>query len=222
MYNEVQSVKVIDLCSGLGGFSEAFIDRGHEVIRIDNDPKFKEVPNTIIMDIRETGGIVYICKNPDVILAGPNCRCFSMGSLHHHWEMINGYRLPRSQTAIDDLGTVYTILHIIQLLKPKFWIIENPKATLHKFIGEPQGSLTYCQYGERRRKETYFFGVIPESFEFKKCKKGSDCHVSGPRGSYTGTEGMSKSERKAQTPYELSKALCIAIEKQIGGVHTLP
>ena len=42
---------VIDLCSGLGGFSQAFLDGGHNVIRVDNNPKFQEVPNTILEDI---------------------------------------------------------------------------------------------------------------------------------------------------------------------------
>ena len=96
-------MKVVDLCSGLGGFSQAFIDRGHEVIRIDNDDKFKNVLNTMLIDVREVDGIIYLGMFADVILASPNCRCFSMGSFRYHWEKVGNYRLPRSRIAIEDL-----------------------------------------------------------------------------------------------------------------------
>jgi len=42
-------MEVVDLFSGLGGFSQAFLDRGHEVERYDNNPKFSQVPNTKII-----------------------------------------------------------------------------------------------------------------------------------------------------------------------------
>lgn len=34
-------MRVLDLFSGLGGWSAAFRDRGHEVITLDIEPKFK-------------------------------------------------------------------------------------------------------------------------------------------------------------------------------------
>ena len=44
--------RVLDLYSGLGGFSEAFYqDPTWEVIRIDNNPLLADVPNTIIADL---------------------------------------------------------------------------------------------------------------------------------------------------------------------------
>jgi len=39
-------MKVLDLCSGLGGFSEAFLTAGHDVLRIENNPLLADVPNT--------------------------------------------------------------------------------------------------------------------------------------------------------------------------------
>ena len=45
-------MKVLDLCSGLGGFSEAFVnDLDWEVMRIENNPLLSEVPHTEIIDI---------------------------------------------------------------------------------------------------------------------------------------------------------------------------
>jgi len=42
---------VIDLFSGLGGFSQAFLDRGHYVERYDFNPEFENIPNTIIKNV---------------------------------------------------------------------------------------------------------------------------------------------------------------------------
>ena len=41
-------MKVLDLCSGLGGFSEAFVAAGHEVLRIEHNPLLADVPHTKI------------------------------------------------------------------------------------------------------------------------------------------------------------------------------
>ena len=46
-------MKVLDLCSGLGGFSEAFIEAGHDVLRIENNPLLGDVENTRLMCIFE-------------------------------------------------------------------------------------------------------------------------------------------------------------------------
>ena len=46
-------MKIIDLCSGMGGASEAFIQAGDDVVRIDNNILLSEVPHTIMMTIQE-------------------------------------------------------------------------------------------------------------------------------------------------------------------------
>ena len=43
---------MLDLFSGLGGASEAFVDcPGWNVLRVENNPLLSGVPNTVIMDI---------------------------------------------------------------------------------------------------------------------------------------------------------------------------
>ena len=46
-------MKVLDLFSGLGGFSEAFLRAGDEVVRVENNPLLSEVPNTTLQDVKE-------------------------------------------------------------------------------------------------------------------------------------------------------------------------
>ena len=44
-------MKVLDLFSGLGGFSEAFLLAGDEVVRVENNPLLSEVPATTQQDV---------------------------------------------------------------------------------------------------------------------------------------------------------------------------
>ena len=37
-------MRVLDLFSGMGGFSEAFLLAGDEVVRVENNPLLSEVP----------------------------------------------------------------------------------------------------------------------------------------------------------------------------------
>ena len=66
-------MKVIDLCSGLGGFSQAFVDAGDEVIRVDIGTKFRNVPHTVISDVMAWEPPFV----PDIVLASPPCQAFS-------------------------------------------------------------------------------------------------------------------------------------------------
>ena len=74
----VAMTKVLDLYSGLGGFSEAFaLDPNYQVIRIENNPLLSEVPHTIPADIFDLEPRDYL--DVDLILASPPCTEFSLG-----------------------------------------------------------------------------------------------------------------------------------------------
>jgi len=66
-----------------------------------------------------------------------------------------------------------------------------------------QKTITYCQYGEERMKPTdiwtncWFWESRPP------CKYGQDCHVSAPRGSSTGTQGIKGNRERSRIPLEL-------------------
>ena len=51
--NGSETVRVLDLFSGLGGFSEAFVRSGDEVLRVENNPLLSEVPYTTMQDVHE-------------------------------------------------------------------------------------------------------------------------------------------------------------------------
>ena len=79
-------MKILDLFSGLGGFSESFLVAGDEVVRVENNPLLSEVPNTTIQDVREMRDRLVRFKEEghpirkvDVVIASPPCHEFSMG-----------------------------------------------------------------------------------------------------------------------------------------------
>ena len=202
--------RMLDLFSGLCGASSAMRgDNRWEVVTVDFLEKFD---TTICENIINLTPESFEEKEFDLIWASPPCVCFSMSSVGHYWKKEAGVYLPRKKKTIEQLGLVYHTLWLINSLNPKWWFIENPKAMLRKFIGNPPGWVTYCQYGEDRMKPTDLWGTHPPSFRYKHCYYRAKCHPPTPRGATVGTRGMKNSESAAKVPYLLSLAIKKAVE----------
>ena len=139
-------MKVLDLFSGLGGWSEAFISHGCEVIRVENNPLLEAVPNTQLYCVKELRDYLIDChdrglpiQKPDVILASPPC-----------YEFSNAFNAPKSEyrrkhgtlEGYDpDLSLLQATIDIIELVKPRYYIIENVVGAtryFEKYLGKPQ------------------------------------------------------------------------------------
>ena len=120
-------MRVLDLFSGLGGFSEAFVLAGDEVVRVENNPLLSEVPHTTMQDVLEVRDRLQQFQDEgqpireyDVLLAGPPCREFSLA-----------YSSPRSiaHRNGDDfhpnMELLEACLDIIRITRPRVWCIEN-------------------------------------------------------------------------------------------------
>lgn len=199
-------MKVLDLCSGLGGFSEAFVLAGHEVIRIENNPLLVNVDNTHIMCIFELRTFIEdnikqirisnaaTLKNVEVILFSPPCLEFSLAfnapRAIHLRERPNIPYEPSMD--ILDCG-----LDIIRLLQPKYWIVENVRGAspfFSQLMGKP-----------RQINEAYFFwgnfpSFVPEDFPSKAEKDER--------------RGPMRANIRAKVPIEISEALLDAINSQ--------
>lgn len=135
----------VDLCCGLGGFSQAFEgDSDWEVVKIDINPKVRP---TIVADVR----YLPLRQNlePDVLLASPPCERFSVGN--RAWPKIGIKR------AMETVGAVF---EAVAWLKPKYWLVENPMGRLRWFLGTPQQTLRLCDYGAPWKKLTDLWGNI--------------------------------------------------------------
>lgn len=193
-------MRVLDLFSGLGGFSEAFLRSGDEIERVENNPLLNQVPRTTIMDVfylrdnlEEFMKNGYPCKPIDVILASPPCIEFSMA-----------YNAPRSKAQrageewYPSMELVEATLDIIKLIKPRYWVIENVNGSQRYFN---QIGLEVNQI----HGACVFYGKFPKfSTPDMPRKKDKDT---------TSTDPL-RMNKRALIPIELSTALRKAIISQ--------
>jgi hypothetical protein len=109
------------------------------------------------------------------------------------------------------------IRKVIEELNPKYgYLIENPRGMLRKLdviAGLPQTTITYCQYGDSRMKPTDLWGHVDNWEPRPMCKNGDPCHVAAPRGSRTGTQGLTNAKDRSRVPHALSEDILQAITK---------
>lgn len=166
----------IDLCSGLGGLSQAFMDAGWDVITVDIEAKFKP---TYIMDIRnlverpdDYSGF-WLLK-PRVILTSPPCERMSMAT---DWPQPGIY---------EGMSVIGACLEIVARLRPQFWGLENPSTgRLRWFIGAPTNRVRLNAFGYRSVKPTGLWGNIPLGFlkndSSRKNPVAKNYFANGPR-----------------------------------------
>ena len=213
-------MRVLDLFSGTGGFSSAFVAAGDLVVRLDNDARFADVPHTRIGDV-----MAYKPRRGsfDVVVASPPCQAFSMagsGKGRERWMNGTDYpffgpRLPVDPVSLIGCGLVLQARKLIERIRPRYFFIENPQGGLQTmgFMDDlPRVRVTYCQYGEARMKPTTIFGSFPASWKPRRgCKNGDSCHVEARRGARTGTQGLKGAVARAAVPSPLSNEIREAV-----------
>lgn len=209
-------LNVLDLFAGLGGWSNPWRARGHNVITIDNDERFG---CTYTADVMEP---LMLPWSPDVILASPPCEKFSVMAFGKHWEP--GYR-PKHDGTLTAISLVRRTVALIETFRPAYFVVENPVGMLRKLdlIPYERRTVTYCRYGARYRKGTDLWGGFPPSLALHPpCRNYARCHVPAPRGSRTGVQGPEGAAERAKIPEALALAVCIAAERDSEAGRFLP
>lgn len=182
-------MKVLDLFSGMKGWSQPWIDDGHEVFTVEIDTAFDADLHADILKVSAAD----IPWQPDIIFASPPCTWFTVQSIGRNWTPDHQ---PKTQEAIEGVRLVEKTLDLIDILQPWYWVVENPRAKLRKLpVMEHllKDTVTYCQYGHTNMKPTDLWHGLPTNWEPREmCNNGDPCHVSAPRGSKTGTQGNDK------------------------------
>ncbi len=213
---------LLDLFSGLEGWSQAFKDRNHSVITVDINPKFNPTISADVMNLKASDFSDY--EPFDIILASPPCNCFSIASVYRHWDKKT--KRPKDEATRQAIRLVGHTIKLILDLQPKWWILENPRGMLRRVLGKPQVTTYFASwystlekyisdkaFHDKRKpnlKPTDLWGVLPE-IKWNNPLKWE----SAPRGSRKGTQGITDRDLRAKIPYGLSMAVCLACEKQL-------
>lgn len=200
-------MKVLELFAGTRSIGKSFENRGHEVYSIEWDKKHDNI--NLYADISEVT-VEQILKEfgkPDIIWASPDCTSYSIAGIsHHRTKSENGNLEPKSEYAKFCDMTNKHVLELIKELNPKYFFIENPRGGMRKmdFMQDlKRYTVTYCQYGDTRMKPTDIWTNHPDPKFKPMCKNGAPCHISAPRGSRTGTQGLKGSVERSRIPKQL-------------------
>lgn len=198
-------MKMLELYCGTKSISNAFKRAGWETYTVDWNPDFKP---TRIMDISRItiSDIEDICGGmPNVIWASPDCTTYSIAGISKHRTNIGGLLYPKSEYARFCDNANINLAHILRDFNGLYFV-ENPRGGMRKmgFWDAERYTISYCQYGDFRQKPTDIWTNHPNP-QFKPCcKPRSPCHISAPRGSRTGSQGMDK-VNSARIPDDLAK-----------------
>lgn len=200
----------LDLFSGRGGFSHAFeLNEDWEVVTVDIEERFDPDIQADVLDLEPAD-----LPDPDLIFAGHPCTVFSKAAAwQDHWDDDGN---PQTEKARRHVTMLFHTLGLIRALAPRYWFLENPEGHMRRFLGEPTGSVTYCQYGEDYRKPTDLWGEHPP-MTYRRCSNGDRCHTSRKRREKAGDEHPADTmprdpAKRAEVPEELSFEILRAVE----------
>lgn len=214
-------MKVLELFAGTRSIGKAFEEKGHDVFSVEwskdfeNIDLYEDILNVTAKDIIEKFG------HPDVIWASPDCTTFSIAAISHHRRKNEGTGNldPVSDYAKFCDKVDQHVLSLIRELNPTYYFIENPRGGMRKMTWMqdlPRYTVTYCKYGDTRMKPTDLWTNHPAPNFIEPCKNGDSCHVSAPRGSRTGTQGLKGSKERSVIPHKLCEHIVEICESGLG------
>ena len=213
-------MKVLELFAGTRSIGKAFETHGHEVFSVEWDKSFDNIDLHADIGQLTAQDILDRFGRPDVIWASPDCATFSVAAISRHRRKNpeTGSLDPISEYAKFCDAVDQNVLTLIRELRPLVWFIENPRGGMRKMAwmqGLPRYTVTYCQYGETRMKPTDIWTNHPAPNFKPPCKNGDPCHVSAPRGSRTGTQGLKGSKERSVIPSALCEHIVDICEQYI-------
>ena len=206
-------MKTLELFAGSRSIGKAAEQLGFQVYSSDINA-FKDI--NYVSDILQfdVSKVPFI---PDVIWASPPCTFFSVASIGKHWNIDNTPKTENAKLGVTIVQKTIEIIKYFKELNPNIiYFVENPRVKLRKLpvanYIDKRHTVTYCQYGDKRMKPTDIWTNSENWKPRAMCKNGDNCHVSAPRGSQTGTQGMANAYEKSKIPEQLCKEILISIQ----------
>jgi len=225
MDRELNRYGMIDLFSGLNGWSQPWIDRGIHTTRIDladhaNVTLRADILTLTPSKIHAEHGVEYV---PELVAASPPCTSFSVASIQHHWNKEDGVFIPKSDAARLGLKLMNHAFEILDYFA-SFGvpcILENPRGVMRKVAPRPPDhTITYCKYGDNTMKPTDLWTWNMDNWEARPaCKRyrydsegniiNRHCHHEvARRGMSTGLQGKKKRDPiRSLIPIELAMSV---------------
>lgn len=194
--------KMLDLFSGLGGASESMVmSENWEVMRVENNSMLSGVAHSHEICVKqfrdELRGMIedgFVPESPTLIWASPPCVEFSFA-----------YSSPQSKAIRageeynPDMSLLEATIDIIDMLQPKYWVIENVRGALKWFkpyLGEQKQVINHS---------IFLWGNYPSfdpgEIESKFKNEGS-------------SRDPLRANKRALIPFSVSNELRRAIEQQ--------
>lgn len=126
---------ILDLCGGSGAWSKPYQDAGYEVKVVDlpQDVRLRRFQDHQIHGI----------------LCAPPCTVFSYAR--------NRYP-PTEEEFKEALSVVDACLRMVQIYKPQWWALENPRNKLRRFLGPATMTFYQYEFGDAAAKPTCLWG----------------------------------------------------------------
>ena len=215
-------MKVLELFAGTSSIGKAVEQRGHQVDSIEWNKDFENIDWYADIGTIKASDIIERFGKPDVIWASPDCTTFSIPAISHHSRQAAGTLEPVSEYAKFCDKVDRNVLQLIQELQPCLYFIENPRGGMRKmdFMRDlPRYTVTYCKYGDFRMKPTDIWTNHPDPKFLPMCHNGDSCHVSAPRGSKTGTQGLKTSKDRSVIPSKLCEHIVNICEEYVNSIQ---
>ena len=214
-------MKVLELFAGTRSIGKAFEKRGHQVFSVEWNKDFNNINWYTDIGKITAADIIERFGKPDVIWASPDCTTFSIAAISHHRRQAIGTLEPVSEYAKFCDKVDRNVLKLIHDLQPSLYFIENPRGGMRKmdFMRDlPRYTITYCKYGDFRMKPTDIWTNHPNPKFLPMCHNGDACHVSAPRGSRTGTQGLKTSKDRSVIPSKLCEHIVDICEEYVNSI----
>jgi len=201
--------------AGSRSFSKVAEDRGHVTYTTDIIG-FADIDQTCDIFDFDIEKALLKTGRPDIIWFSPPCKYFSVASCYHHWIKRNGEFIPNSEGAILGLKIIDKMKELLNVLRPKFYIIENPRGLMRKMPtmrGHVRDTVWYCQYGDHRAKPTDLWTNFGLS-DPQGCKNSNpNCHhEKAKRSTYKGTQGVKGNYERSIVPPQLCHEILDQLE----------
>lgn len=196
--------RTVEFYCGNKSFSKQAELMGMQTFTVDIVKSFKP-------DLRKNmwyvvpGDLPYV---PDIIWASPDCTYWSCRSAFKHWNRKNEPQTLYAERAMQEIQHLLALF--LEINPAALWYLENPRGKLRKMpFMEPytRHTVTYCQYGDTRRKPTDIWTNNPHWKPKPECDVTDQCHT-------TLTTDLTTARKRAAIPGQLINEILLASSPQ--------